>query len=508
MSWFGLAAMLATVGCSGGGTTSSAGGGATASNSGSNNNNNNGNNGGAQTVFSFSVPNFNATKQATLLRRNMPGSEFAGSATIFSVSTNKLDPGSQDSGRDLPADLVARDLEQIRSAPPGPRPVSAKFQQIAKGADQNFFIVTNSQTVTCRKMLAENQTQHCTIFAQVVGGIPIIDETRALAIQNAWDVDNGTGQGIYNLDRSIFGSEWDNGGGRDGDTKVNLVILNSSGIGGAGFFGFTRPGDEEVGGTSNEGEILYLNNDKFGADGFDLFSTMAHEFQHLISLNVKRIHQGAFDGQQENSAIDEGKSVLAEDLAGYGLDAVGGGNNFTFQACRAFLNSPGAQGLFSFNNNLDSYGRDYVFMRYLVDRFGLPAFSAYAKAGGTGLNQLNASFGSLASVFTDWTNALVASPLAGAVPANLKFTGPFQPGRTYAQIRGLAGAQTLPTLQPSQIVAPPSGTQNITLFPWVFSPVLYRNGTGNTLTLQVGGDATQGASLVIENPTGTFGGVQ
>jgi hypothetical protein len=57
-------------------------------------------------------------------------------------------------------------------------------------------------------------------------------------------------------------------------------------------------------------------------------------------------------------------------------------------------------------------------------------------------------------------------------------------------------------------VTPPSGTQNITLLPWVFSPVLYKNGTGNTLTITVIGDPTQGASLVIENPTGTFGGVQ
>lgn len=508
LRWVGLAAVLAMVGCSGGGSTTSTGGGGF--NNGNNNGNNNGggSNSGGQTTFNFSVPNFNATKQATLMRRNMPNSEIVGNASIISNTVNKVDPGAEVPARDLPADLIARDLEQIRSNPAPAGAISAKFQQIAKGADQTFFIVTTSQTVTCRKMLAENQTQHCTVFAQVVGGTPIIDETRALAIQNAWDVDNGTGQGIYSLDRSIFGSEWDSAGGRDGDTKVNLVILNSSGIGGSGYFGFTRPGDEEVGGTSNQGEILYLNNDKYGTDGFDMFSTMAHEFQHLIALNTKRIHQGLFDGQQENAAIDEGKSVLAEDLAGYGLDAAGGGNNFTFQACRAFLNSPGAQGLFSFNSSLDSYGRDYVFMRYLVDRFGLPAFSAYAKTSGTGLNQLNASFGSLASLFTDWTNALVAAPLGGSVPANLKFTGPFLPGRSYPQIRGFVGAQTLPTLQPAQTVTPPSGTQNITLLPWVFSPVLYKNGTGNTLTIQVVGDSTQGASLVVENPTGTFGGVQ
>ncbi len=504
LRWVGLAAVLAMVGCSGG-SSNSTGGGFTSSNNNVVNNNNN-NNGGGQTVLNFSVPNFTSNKQATLVRRNMPGSETSGTASITSNSINKAD----NPGRDLPPELIASDLAQLRAATPSGHEISPRFQQIAKGADQDFFIVTTGNTVTCRKMLAENQTTHCTIFAQLVGGTPIIDETRALQIRQAWDVDNPfqPGISIYQRDRDIFGSEWDAGGGRDGDAKVNLVILNSSGIGGSGFFGFTRPGDEEAGGNSNQGEILYLNNDKFGSDGYDLYSTMAHEFQHLIAFNTKRIHQGAFDGQPENSAIDEGKAVLAEDLNGFGLESPGGGNNFTFQACRAFLQSPGAQGLFSFNSNLDSYGRDYVFMRYLVDRFGLTAFSAYAQSSGTGLAQLNASFGSLASLFTDWTNALVASQLSGSVPSNLKFTGSFAPGRSYSQIRGLSGVQTLPNLTPAQTVTPPSGTQNITLLPWVFSPVLYKNGTGNTLTITVIGDPTQGASLVIENPTGTFGGVQ
>ena len=217
---------------------------------------------------------------------------------------------------------------------------------------------------------------------------------------------------------------------------------------------------------------------------------------------------GAFNGQNENPAIDEGKSVLAEDLAGYSLEATGGGNNFTFQATRAFLLNPGSQGLFQFNSNLDSYGRDYAFMRYLFDRFGLPAFRAYAQSSGTGLTQLNSSFGSMNAIFADWTNTLIASPLGGSVPANLRYTGPFNPGRTYASIRKLVGPQSLPTVTPTQTVSPPHGTQSAALGAWVFNTVLYRNGTGATLTVSVQGESTQGASMVTENPTGTFGGVQ
>lgn len=502
----GLLGILAIAGCSGGGTTSSGGGGFFSTN----NNNNTNNNPPATSTLNFQVANFTAVKQATLVRRNMPASETGGINNIASTSSNRADFG-ENGGKDLPPDLKAEGLASLTNPSTSNRAlVLPRFQEIAKGADQNFKIITTGQTVTCRKILDETQTLHCTIFAQVVNNVPVMTEADALLIQAAWDTNNPfrTGSGIYDQDRDVFGSEWTNAGGRDGDSKVNLVFLNSSGIGGSTYFGFTSPADEGTSSQSNLGEILYLNFDKFGSDGFDVYSTLAHEFQHLIALNTKLIRQGSFSGQNENAAIDEGKAVLAEDLAGYSLEASGGGNNFTYNATRAFLLSPGANGLFQFNQNLDSYGRGYAFMRYLVDRFGLPAFRTYAQSSGTGLAQLNASFGSLSSVYSDWTNALIASPLSGAVPSNLNYTGPFKPGRTYASIRKLTGPQTLPTLTPAQTVTPPAGAQNASLGAWVFSTVLYKGGTGNTLNVSVQGETTQGASMVVENPTGTFGGVQ
>lgn len=505
MRWLrsvGLLGILALAGCGGDGTTFS-GGGSGFSNTGNNNNNNNNVPPPSLTTLNFSVAQFNATKQATLIRRNMPGTETGSSNTIISTSTNRVDLG-ETAGKDLPPEILARQLAELNNPNTLNRAlIQPRFQDLPKDADFNFIIATNGQTVTCRKVLADNATQHCTIFAQVVGNVPIVPEATAQQIANTWDA---PGTGIYDRDRDIFGSEWTVGGGRDGDSKVVLVFLNNSGIGGSQFFGFVSPADTGTGPSSNQGEILYMNFDKFGADGFDVYSTLAHEFEHLIALNTKLVRQGAFGGQIENAAIDEGKAVLAEDLAGYGLESPLGGNTFTFQACRAFLLNPSAQGIFQFNSNLDSYGRDYALMRYLVDRFGLNTFRTYAQSSGVGLAQLNASFGSMNNVFTDWTNALLASPLGGSVPSNLRFTGPFNPGRAYT-IRGL-GAQTLPTVAPGQTVTPPQGSQTVNLGPWVFSTVLYRNGTGNPLSVQVEGLSTQGASMVVENPTGTFGGVQ
>lgn len=504
LRWVGLLGVLTVVGCGGGGSSNVSGGGSF-TNTNNNNSNNNTNPPSTPTTLSFSVANFNSTKQATLIRRNMPPTEAGSSNTISSTSTNK----AADDGpvKDLPHDILAQQISELSNPTTLNRAdaVLPRFQELAQGADQNFLIVTNSGTVTCRKILAESQTVHCTIFAQVVSGTPILSEATALQIQARWDEPVN---GIYDKDRDIFGSEWTDNGGRDGDAKVNLVFLNSSGIGGSNYFGFTSPADAGTTASSNRGEILYINYDKFGSDGFDVYSTLAHEFEHLIALNTKWIRQGSFSGQVENAAIDEGKAVLAEDLAGYGLEASGGGNNFTYQATRAFLQSPSSQGIFQFNSNLDSYGRDYAFMRYLVDRFGIDAFRSYAQSSGTGLAQLNTSFGGLNSVFADWTNALVASRLAGSVPSNLRYTGPFMPGRTYSSIRGLSGPQTLPVVAPGQTVSPPQGAQTTTLGPWAFGNVLYRNGTGNTLNVSVQGDSTQGASMVVEDPTGTYGGVQ
>ncbi|MBX3167868.1 MAG: hypothetical protein KF760_10670 [Candidatus Eremiobacteraeota bacterium] len=505
MRWLrsvGLLGILAIAGCSGGGTSSGGGGGF--SNSGNNNNNGSSPPAPTLTTLNFSVPLFNSTKQATLIRRNMPNSETGSSNTIISTSANKADL-NETPGRDLPPEIIARQLAELNEPSTRNRAlIQPRFQDLT---DFNFFIATNNQTVTCRKVLANNQTQHCTIFAQVVGNTPIVSETIAQQIADTWDAPIS---GIYAKDRDVFGSEWTNGGGRDGDDKVVLVFLNNTGVGGSQYFGFTSPADVGTGPSSNQGEILYINFDKFGADGFDVYSTLAHEFQHLIALNTKLVRQGNFGGQIENSAIDEGKAVLAEELAGYGLESPLGGNSFTFQACRAFLLNPDAQGLFQFNGNLDSYGRDYVFMRYLLDQKGLADFRNYAQSSGTGLAQLNASFGSMSNLFTDWTNALLASPLNGSVPSNLRFTGPFNPGRTYS-IRTAGGGtqmQLMPTVTPGQTVTPPQGTQTVNLGAWAFSTVLYKNGTGNTLNVQVQGLSTQGASMVVENPTGTFGGVQ
>lgn len=511
--FMGLAAALAMCGCGGGGggTTTASGGGSNNSGLPGGGNNNNPNPLGVS--LNFQVANFGGAQQATLLKRNTPATEQGATAVANSSSANKaLD--DEPSGRDLPPELLRQELEKIQQLPPGPAEPSIrpKFQEIPEGGTFSFFVVTSGLTLTCQKMHDDSETQRCSIFAEQVGGTPVINKARALQIAAAFDTDNpftpGPG-GIYDQVRAVFGSEWTAAGGRDGDAKITLVFLSPTGIGGSQFFGFFRPTDEFAKAqfsTSNEGEILYLNADKAVGDNFDVLGTIAHEFQHLVSFNVKQGRQGAFNGAPENSAIDEGKSVLAEDLTGYGLVSTGAGSNFVFRVCQGFLLNPSRVGLFVFDGANDCYGRNYTFMRYLFDRFGQSAYQTYAQSPGTGLAQLNASFGSAASLLGDWQMALLASPLAGPVPPTFQFGPNFNPRGTY-NIRSL-GSVTLPGLTPAQVVAPPTGVQNSTLPAWAISTVVYRNGTGNTLNINLQGDSGLGGGVLIENPQGTFFGVR
>lgn len=102
--------------------------------------------------------------------------------------------------------------------------------------------------------------------------------------------------------------------------------------------------------------------------------------------------------------------------------------------------------------------------------------------------------------------ALLASPLAGPVPSTLQFGPSFNPRGTY-NIRGL-GVGTLNGLTPSQTVTPPTGVQTANLPAWAIGTVVYRNGTGNTLNLNLQGDSTIGGGVLLENPQGTFSGVR
>jgi len=89
---------------------------------------------------------------------------------------------------------------------------------------------------------------------------------------------------------------------------------------------------------------------------------MAHEFQHMINYSQ---HVFQFGGPMEVTWINEGLSMAAMDVAGYGYQV---GNNTAHAA--SFMTSPGSVSLWTWQNSLADYGAAWLFFRYAADRFG------------------------------------------------------------------------------------------------------------------------------------------
>jgi hypothetical protein len=113
---------------------------------------------------------------------------------------------------------------------------------------------------------------------------------------------------IYQKETPVFGFEYgggffngtnsDGNGGVDGDPKIQILVYDIFGdykIGqDGGVFGYFWAGDEfktgapELeGGKSNEAEIFYIDAHFTDLVPNAIYSTLAHEFQHMINFNVK-----------------------------------------------------------------------------------------------------------------------------------------------------------------------------------------------------------------------------
>lgn len=262
--------------------------------------------------------------------------------------------------------------------------VRPQVSVVPPGDTIEVFVITTFETAECQRLLNDSQTENCLIYAEVVGGNPVISEAQALEIAQGFDSDNPFQEGdngIYNDTRDRYGSEWRTDGGRDGEERVFLVFLSSGTIGGEGLFGFFNPADESdpaSSASSNGGEILYLNADRANDDLYDSLGTIAHEFSHLILFNQKVARNGEFPegADSENAVIDEGLAVLNEELSGFGYTGDQGGNFFLLSSVSNLLDEGLNRTFFQFGGQLSDYGAGYFLVRFLHDQNGLEAVTS------------------------------------------------------------------------------------------------------------------------------------
>lgn len=374
--------------------------------------------------------------------------------------------------------------------------VNAQVGTVNPGESKDFFVLTTFRTVSCRRLLNDSQTRHCLIFAEVVGGTPVISEATALAVASGFDSDNpfqDGDNGIYNDTRERFGSEWAEGGGRDGDSRVILLFLSSDSIGGTGLFGFFNPADQTESGNSNRGEILYLNADRANADLYDVLGTIAHEFTHLIVYNQKVAQNGTFpaDAQAENSVLDEGLAVLNEELSGFALSGPEGGNAFLLTALSNLLKDGLNRRYFHFSGQVSDYGAGYLFWRYAHDQLGQDKLKTLVTSTQTG----RANFDSVLeepfpSFFQKYTQAVALNGQAD-LPTELQFTnldlfGDYRArDNTIFDLNGLQGI--------NNVTLPGTLNSTVELEPW--GTVFYRAAGGSGAPVQWRAAGADGLSV-------------
>jgi len=176
---------------------------------------------------------------------------------------------------------------------------------------------------------------------------------------------------IYPTDREFFGSEWTPG--VDGD--VHLYILYARGVGKhiAGYFSSADEYPPQVFNYSNAHEMFVFNADATKLGQSYTYSTLAHEFQHMIHW---------YRDRNEDTWMNEGFSNLAALLNGYGV----GGVDFAYAA------NPDIQlndWPMIAEERTSHYGASFLFLTYFLDRFGIDITKAAVGDPANGLNAID-----------------------------------------------------------------------------------------------------------------------
>ncbi|MDR2393355.1 MAG: hypothetical protein LBD93_04280 [Treponema sp.] len=231
---------------------------------------------------------------------------------------------------------------------------------------------------------------------------------------------------IYQYETPLFGYEYGGGlpstdpnyGGVDGDPAVHILVYDIdddySSSQSSGVFGFFWAKDwyDQAALDSfqptlktNQGELFYL--DAFFADAYPqaIYSTLAHEFQHMIHFNTKKLQRD----QPSETWYDEMLSLLAEDVIAPKIGVLANNEHHPISSrIPMFLDRYNATALtdwLSGEEALISYANIYAFGAYLARNYGgATLIKAIMENNTSNLSSLNEAL--LASADVSFTQAL------------------------------------------------------------------------------------------------------
>ncbi|GMO58827.1 MAG: hypothetical protein Ta2A_04490 [Treponemataceae bacterium] len=193
---------------------------------------------------------------------------------------------------------------------------------------------------------------------------------QAQAIANKFD-------SIYGYATNLLGYEYGGpvsggNGGVDGDPKIQILIYKHSEYDVVGYFYSADAYPQSYldkyapGHKSNQAEIFYLNSWFLDEASPELaYSTLVHEFQHMVNFNRKYIQKNL----DSSTWYDEMLSLLAEDVMDAYLGILPEWRPDSVRMTE-FLVEYAQDGITQWRSSTDYYARAYAFGAYLLRNFG------------------------------------------------------------------------------------------------------------------------------------------
>jgi predicted RecA/RadA family phage recombinase len=233
------------------------------------------------------------------------------------------------------------------------------------GDKKNFLVeqyFTNGNWISREATLAAIGT-HSNIWVVNNG----IDTTQAKALATKFDL-------IYPAETSLLGFEYGGGpsgnGGADGDTKIQILvydIVDASNV--SQVAGFYHPKDwSSVEPGSNKAEIFYVDSRETREHAEYVYSTLAHEFQHMIHFNKKYLGNAGTSETWYNEML----SLMTEDVMAGIIDIPTTSQYHPAQAnIPLFLDAYNEVGITEWDDFAhSSYSKGYAFGAYLLRNYG------------------------------------------------------------------------------------------------------------------------------------------
>ena len=207
----------------------------------------------------------------------------------------------------------------------------------------------------------------------------IIPVTQAEELARRFDL-------IYLLTTNLLGHEYGGGpdgdGGIDGDKKIQILVLDfyepdyvSRGISYTGFFFpkdfYSQAEVDRLGwrGRTNLAEMFYINARTMVNSPDYIYSTLIHEFQHMVNFTRKYMEYDLDADDWYNEML----STMTEDVIAplIGIGRTDPNHPISTRIPR-FLDSYYMYGITEWNNSSNNYANVYAFGAYLLRNYGGP----------------------------------------------------------------------------------------------------------------------------------------